>query len=326
MTDPSSPLSTLLERLSTFRRALKNRSRFSDIPARLSTFVLNHMSEYTPGGDRNILYLQAAGKVIHEYIGFNPFDDEKVDAYLKSRPAVGGDLLSYVTPIRIILIAENLLMLRKSQGFGEMCRRLSGKRDLRSAYFEIRSMRSFVEDGFEIDMWEETGVKTNDFDFLATKGGVRVAVETTAMDERPYSDTAIFNSLHQKRSQLPDDLPGIVFCLMPSQWEGEGIDLDSLAEAAAAKFLETTERVGVAVLSIERHVDGPTPGTGSVFLVNKPVASRRPRVQMDMSFLYRDGSSAANAVQNPTAEEFSRAAAGRRVGEFYEWVDYLRPE
>lgn len=221
-----------------------------------------------------------------------------------------------------------MFYLRKLPSFPEICRRLSIQRDLRSAYFEIMTVRVFVGAGFAIDMRPEVGVRGEDFDFLAKRRGLEIAVEATALKERPFSANAIGNSLGNKRDQLPADIPGVFFCMIPMQWPPlQDAQMEEHIDAAVGRFLGGTERVNLVVVTQEQHIDGPQPGTGALMMAKRVVTSRRPRHSADLSFLIGQGSmtDAVEGVRRAGQAEFDAMVAKRRVGEFYDWVDYLVP-
>ena len=246
---------------------------------------------------------------------------------MKSIKLRDGELLSYVTPLRVISIAERLFAMRSLPSFNEICRRLS-TRDLRATYFEIRAMGQFLNAGFDVEVRRETGIRGADFDFLAKKGSISIAVEVTALDEKPFRELAIKNALGKKRSQLPSHIPSVIYCLVPTIWKAIRIDLDSHVETAATAFMDGTERVNVVVIAIERHVDGPTPGTGSVSLICKPVTSRRPRHDADLSFLYCGNADVEPFGQSAGAGpgELERPQHHMLRSDFREWVDLLVPD
>jgi hypothetical protein len=127
--------------LSRLQRWLKRRPRicreaekkFPNVPDRLTIYVHVHLAKYAQ--DRELLYLAAASGVILEYIQ-QDFLGETEHEYLAANKIAGTDIIHHSNPLRIILIAEMLFLLRRSVGFSEFCRRLK-TRNLRSSFYEV---------------------------------------------------------------------------------------------------------------------------------------------------------------------------------------------
>ncbi len=65
------------------------------------------MLEYKRTGDRNLLYLEAAGGVIRHYLGLNAFDNGN-DPFLAATEVNARGDVWYGFPLRVILIGETL--------------------------------------------------------------------------------------------------------------------------------------------------------------------------------------------------------------------------
>jgi hypothetical protein len=120
---------------------------FEDVPERLVRFVRDHLVAETKT-NRQLMYLEAAGGVIREYTGKAVFDDsDKFFNAVKVNEA--GDFSAHY-PLNVLRLADTLFTLRLTPGFGEICKRFSG-RDLRSTYFEAAVARRFVDRGADLD-------------------------------------------------------------------------------------------------------------------------------------------------------------------------------
>jgi hypothetical protein len=162
-------IQSLLRRWLRTYQAPKARERFLNVPDKLMAFVRDHMLEYKRTGDRNLLYLEAAGGVIRQYLDRNVFGNGG-DPFLTAAKINAQGGVWYGFPLRVILIGETLFLLRSCKGFHEICRRLK-TRDLRSAYYEMLAAKVFFRAGFEIEARPEIGQLGSDFDFAAARAG-----------------------------------------------------------------------------------------------------------------------------------------------------------
>jgi hypothetical protein len=329
------PMTGILSRMRTWLAAqrqtylaAKTRKKFPNIPDKLMIFVRDHMSEYKKTGDRNVLYLEAAGGVIRQYLNLPVFANEN-DPYLESRIVNNQEAIWYIFMIRVMLLGETLFLLRSCDGFAEMCRRLKEQHDLRSAFYEMRAARRFHEAGYGIHVRPETQVFGEDFDFTASRDGVYINVEATALKEKEFNETTAINALRRKTKQLGIDRPGVIFCLIPSSWENIGMNMNEWAQSLAEKFLRGTRRINVLVLQVERRIDiSPDQSKGMMFTISKSFFNEEPRHSADLSFLFEDGippeeQAAITNADTPIA--LNELTKKLRKSEFYRWVDYLVP-
>jgi hypothetical protein len=303
---------------------------FSDVPDKLTIFVRDHMNEFKRTGDRNLLYLEAAGGVIFQYLNRYVFEEEGVNPFLTATKVNETGDIWYGFPLRIILIGETLFLLRSCKGFSEICRRLK-TRDLRPAYYEMLAAKAFFRAGFEIDVRPEIGRRGSDFDFSATRVGLTVNVEVTALKEKDFYENTAINALDRKRKQLPADTPAVIFCVIPAQWEKIGKDLNQWSEIVASQFLRSTRRINAVVFQLERHIDtSPGRTTGGFMIVSKPFTNPNPRFPCDLNVVFRgrgpsaEGHRAIESVASQP-EQAQELAKWLRTGEFFEWVDSLVP-
>ena len=155
----------------------------------------------------------------------------------------------------------------------------------------------------------ETYVKGQDFDFYVVKDGDRLNVEVTALEAKKFSAKTIPNSLNQKRKQLPDTAPAIVFVGIPNEWTNELHDWDAYLSKVTSDFFRGSQRVNTVIFLAEQIF--PIPGIGIVLLMaQKSYIHPRPRMRTnDMGFL------------PPQTSELRLA----RDSEFFRWIDYIVP-
>jgi hypothetical protein len=192
------------------------------------------MSEFRRTGKRETLYLEAAGGVISQYLQRNYFAPD-ADEFLGSRDVDANDNISYRFPLHVIQIGETLFLLRNCEGFNEICHRLKTK-SLRVAYYEMCAAKMFFKAGFDIQMRPEQGRLGQVFDFSAVRKKLAVNVEVTALEEKEFNERTIYNAIDQERRQLPRDRPSVIVCIIPSQWEKIGVNLNEVTAQAAHKF------------------------------------------------------------------------------------------
>jgi hypothetical protein len=291
-------------------------------------FVRDHMAEYKRTGDRNLLYLEAAGGVIRQFLGIAVFSG-RTDPYLDAKEIDKEKNISYVFPLRVLLFGETIFLLRSCDGFAEMCERLKEQRDLRSAFYELRAARMFFDAGFKIHVKPQRNRLGEDFDFMASRDDLQVNVEATALKEKDFNEQTALNALKAKREQLATDKPAVIFCLFPSSWEGVIPNINEWAAQVAEEFLRPTRRVNVVVFQIERRIDWSGQKTGAMFTVSKAFFNEAPRHSADLSFLFEADEAREERemlmrdMRNPARAD--GLAKKLRTSEFYRWVDHLVP-
>jgi len=288
------------------------------------------MVEFQKTGNREILYLEAAGGVIHEYLQKNYFEED-ADAFLGAREVSAEGNLWYGFQLRVILIGETLFLLRNCKGFPEICHRLK-THDLRSAYYEMLAAKIFFRASFDIYMRRETLKLGDDFDFTAMRGRLVINVEVTALQDKGFYEKTVINALNWKRRQLPKDKPAVIFCVVPAQWEKLGFDMNEwTARVANEFFLAGNRRVNRLVFYVERHIDGPN-ATGGFITVSKTYDNPNPYFSCNLDNIFETRRGRSDLMQLLIEEAVNNTEAAKelakklRTGEFYEWVDSFHDE
>jgi hypothetical protein len=183
-----SQISRLLVRCWQTYLAIGPKAKFPNVPDRLTAVVRDRMIEFEKTEDRNLLYLEAAGYVILEYLQIRCFDERAHPFWGGRQVNAQGDLW-YGFPLRVILIGETLFLLRNCSGFSEICFRLK-ERDFRASYYEMLAAKLFIRTGFDIQMKPEkqSGPEQKKlgehFDFTAVRRRVAINAEVTALQEQ----------------------------------------------------------------------------------------------------------------------------------------------
>jgi hypothetical protein len=304
----------------------KPRPKFPNVPDKLTVFVRDHMKEFERTGQRQYLYLEAAGGAIAQYLQILCFAKDS-DPFLGWNKANARG--EHEFPVRIISIGETLFVLRNCKGFPEICRRLK-EHDLRSAYYEMLAAKIFFRAGFEIEMWPAKQVLGEDFDFTAVRKQFAINVEVTALKEKDFYEKTAINAIHWKRRQLPKDKPAVIFCVIPAQWENLGFDINEWTASVADKFFRSgSRRVNRLVFYLERLTKG-TSGGGWITIM-KTYDHPNPYFSCNLDHIFEmSGKSELmqliieDSIDNPElAKSFARQS---RTGEFYEWVDSFHDE
>jgi hypothetical protein len=292
---------------------------FKGIPEKLTEGV-RELPLVIRQADRDIVYYGAAGCVIAHYLGMI-----LSDAHTRSisEHPLAGDLVSYRHSNRVILIGESLFRMRFVSGFEEICRRLK-TRNLRSVFFEMIAAKKFVRAGYDIAANPETGVKGDDFDFVAVKGEEKINVEVTALTAPAFSVRTVSNALKTKRKQVPNTAPAVIFCVVPETWAKDGIDLDAWLSRTASAFLATTQRINLIVFLMEQHVDQPSGGSGGALLIgNRAYANPKARFPIADSSFLSEGITVQS--RSDTGDVWDALQGIGNDGEFFRWVDELVP-
>ncbi len=279
-----------------------------DVPDKLT----NYLREAAADFDQESFYYFAAATVALFYLQKNMTAPETSDFLNFRRTSRGG--IWYGHSGRVILIGETLFLMRSMPGFPEFCRRMAG-RDLRSTYFESYAARMFVEAGYKVLARPETGVRGQDFDFQAVRGSEKINVEVTALTQAQFAPETVKNALQQKRKQLPDTDPAIVFCILPEGWSGSeslGPPLTKIIE----RFFERTRRISAVVFVIEKHFDFEKDGlVGYLSIQHLCLSHPNPRKPLTSKDFFKTAwESTTSATGEPTQ---------RRESEFFRWVDSI---
>jgi len=247
---------------------------------------------------------------------FDPPGEEPVNEF---------DALWHAHVNRVILVAETLFLLRSSPGFSELRKRLE-ERELRPSFFEMLAAKQFLKAGFEIDARYPTGIRGQDFDFVATRDNEVVNVEVTALRADEFSVKTMLNALLHKRKQLPDDAPAVIYCAIPEEWLAQPVNWDEVLEEIAGRFLRGTRRVNAVVFWAEQHIDfnHGVPG-GALVLIRKPYLNENPRYPSNLSFLFDGKRSEPVHEAIATGTGFDQLETDSYESEFFRWIDHLLP-
>lgn len=282
---------------------------FEDVPKRLTDYLRGAASDF----DRESFYYFAAAFLGVFYLKKNFMKPETSDYLDIERTSRGGIWYGHVG--RVVLIGETPFLMRSSPGFSEFCRRMRG-RDLRSTYFEMYAARMFLEGGYEIRAKPETGVRGEDFDFQAVADGETINVEVTALTAKNFSPQTVENALYQKRKQLPDADPSIIFCVLPESWvttENLGPILGELTK----RFFEGTGRVSAVVFAVEMHATEKDEPIGEFWIHHVCLLHPNPRRPIrSLAFFNND-------AWKKTVVAPGESPTMRRESEFFQWVDSI---
>lgn len=304
-------------------------SRFGNVPDWLIEKVTAIADDGGPQ-DRRRIYYAAAGWTIAWYLRAD-IQAANADTFFEppNKPPIdSNDTLWHDHVNRSISIAETLFVMRSMPGFEELRGRLEKKQPKRAAYFELLAAKQFLKHKFEIyARSEKNGRRGENFDFAAQKLNQTINVEVTALTVSNFSKKTISNSLQNKRSQVPDNAPAILYCVLPEVWTSNPtIDWDDVLQDVTKEFFRRSKRWNAVVFWIEQHVilkDGPG---AAMFLIRMPYVNKDARHKTELDFLFEGENLeiARNAVA--TGDRLEELEKTSYKSEFFEWVDLLIPE
>lgn len=310
-------------------RSIVAREKFGNVPAWLTEKVKAIANDGGPQ-DRPRIYYAAAGWTIAWYLRVD-IQAANADIFFEppNKPPIDdNDTLWHDHVNRSISIAETLFIMRSMSGFEELRGRLEKKQPKRAAYFELLAAKQFFKHGFEIiARSEKNGRRGENFDFAARKRNQTINVEVTALTVENFNKKTISNSLQNKRTQVPDDAPAILYCVLPEVWTADPIiDWDDVLNDVTKQFFRRSKRWNAVVFWIEQHLilkEGPG---AAMFLVRRPYTNQDARHQTELDFLFKGERSviARNAIA--TGERLEELRNSSYQSEFFEWVDFLVPE
>ena len=137
---------------------------------------------------------------------------------------------------RLVGLADALFQLRDCKNFDALCERFRG-RETKPCFTEATIAKNIASVGFDIEVVIESGVKGEDFDFIARRDSLEISVEVTAKDASKLTAETIKNTLKAKRQQVPGDRPAILYVIIPEEWTRNGANVQKVfSEALESHF------------------------------------------------------------------------------------------
>jgi hypothetical protein len=137
---------------------------------------------------------------------------------------------------------------------GDILRQRFLTRTTRPCYVETEIASLLAYNGFLVEVIGESGVRGQDFDLAASKGGATVSIEITAKEDGPLAVQSIRNTLRSKRTQVPSHRPAVLYMQIPSEWmapENHGL---AIFTEAFGDFFQRSRRFNACVLVWEEVV------------------------------------------------------------------------
>lgn len=207
------------------------------------------------GGDPHSMYYGMAVRVIRFYLG-DEWVERKIILQEQPDPFMLNEFDErsenrFIHMTRVALLGDFLFRLRSSRNFEVLLKRLTD-RPTKPCFYELEIANIFHEKGFSIEIVKETGTRGQDFDFIARTDGDQINVEVTAKEDVPMGDSTIKNTLFDKRNQLPNDNPAILYVIIPTAWTDDGPLIEDLARKSIEDFFTRSRRISVVVFYWER--------------------------------------------------------------------------
>ena len=180
------------------------------------------------------------------------------EKWIDANPVSPPDLRALLYSNRIVRLANAWFTLLDVgfDGAEALLKRFQRRDDTRAAFMEteIASLLSF--NGCKVRVIEETGVRGRDYDLLATYHGVETSIEVTAISHRPLSIKTTLNRLQDKRTQVPDDRPAVLYIHVPLMWINNYAFAQIVLDTAVRRFFFKSRRYNMIVFMWERAMLG----------------------------------------------------------------------
>lgn len=236
------------------------------------------------------LHYRMAFCIIRFYLG-EPWATQKVrlqhefDPFMLNEFDEGSDN-RFTHQNRVTQLGDALFRLRNCTNFDVLCERFRS-RDTKPCFTEAQIADSFANNGFQIEIVQETGVRGADFDFIAHGTCQDISVEVTAKEQAPLTVAMVKNTLTEKRSQVPADRAAILYIIIPEEWAADAHVAETTFSEALGNFFEGSRRFNAVVLVWEATL---ALGEGRIFaLTYRPYENPLSRHPIDdTSFLRPD--------------------------------------
>lgn len=230
---------------------------------------------------------------------------------------------------KALTIGETLFELRDSPCFSEFCRRITSRTDNEAAFYEVFCARLMLDAGFEIKAIKESGKKGDDFDFSATKGMERIAVEVTCLRNEYFNSNSVKNALQSKIKQLPSLGPNLVIMILPEGWFDAANALEALL-SELRRIFKVSKRVN-AVLFVSAENTSVSGDAGEFEILQYrfwSVRNLRPRtssdaIQMLINTYVADDFDLLREPGIGTAPTHEAIRLKVRDRPFFNWVDAI---
>jgi len=175
------------------------------------------------------------------------------DLWVKT--AKTADVRRIVYAHRVVRLADALFTLVRGQANGfDFLRQRFLERETEPCFVETEIASLLVFNGFKVEVVKETGVRGDDFDLLATRGGSTVSVEVTSKRGGPLTVQNIKNTLDSKRSQVPAYRPAVLYMHVPAEWMRDERRAFDVFTRAITHFVLRSKRFNAIVLVWEEVV------------------------------------------------------------------------
>jgi len=178
------------------------------------------------------------------------------------QPVFDEDERAIEYTVRVFNLAEMMLHLQHSEGFGVLLGRMN-RDQIQSAFAELQFGMLLYQEQLSfryIDSDRQDG-PVCDIEIDFPHGTVVSAEVKCKYDGQPYSDSTLSSALAKARRQLPAEGEGIIFVKVPTEWtalaNGE-LHLPSALCAVTDAFLRNTSRVLKVIYYVTVTTPGPT--------------------------------------------------------------------
>jgi hypothetical protein len=197
------------------------------------------------------------------------------DEWLAENP-IYNDVRPQIHASRVIRLSDAIFTLLRSEGIRvEWLRQRMGERsDIQATFVELEVASLISHNGGDVRVIEESGIKGQDFDLLATLNGLDISVEVTTVSHRPLTVQTVLNRLRKKRNQVPDHRPAVLYMHVPAQWM-RGDTVAAPVFLASHQFMRSSRRFNAIILVSEEMI--PVDSMGRSSMLMRPGYNNFPR-------------------------------------------------
>jgi hypothetical protein len=180
------------------------------------------------------------------------------EKWIDANPVSPPDLRALFYSNRIVRLAGAWFTLLDNgfDGTEALLKRFQRRDDTRAVFMETEIASLLSVNGCGVRVIEETGVRGRDYDLSATYHGVETSIEVTAISHRPLSIKTTLNRLQDKRSQVPDDKPAVLYIHVPLMWINNYVFAQIVLDTAVRRFFFKSRRYNMIVFMWERAMLG----------------------------------------------------------------------
>jgi hypothetical protein len=168
--------------------------------------------------------------------------------FLKNVTDANTALEREIHKVRIVLLAEMIWNLQDIPDFDACVAQMYDRDAIESTYAELEIARLlYTQSDVSFTFRERIGVKTEDYDLSITyEDGVVACADTKCkVEETEITLNTIDRSFKKAHSQMPSDMPGIIFVKVPRFWLEDQKFAAAMVELATDYFRQNRKIISI---------------------------------------------------------------------------------